>query len=314
MVYLKWKFLARNKSFMPQRKLKMLSGLLLCSHWNAKKILAHQNIEIRKWFDYDLHNKRKQLLNYGKIFSHYPRDPLVSGHFFKLRKEYSKLRKFKFKQYKRSLLEKLDSLHNDDPKLYWQIIDELRSRDSENDVSESVSPSSWLSHFKTLNTESASFKTRIKQLNDTLASLEVTPCFNELDFEISQSEVSKAIAKVSGNKAPGLDNISNHMIKHGQCVLIPILSKLFNACFTTGHYPAAWAGGAIRVIHKSGAYSDPNNYRGITITSAIGKLFNTVLNERLDKFLAKTISFMKVKLASPRKLEHLIICLFWKAS
>ena len=244
----------------------------------------HRN---KKWFDNDLHNKRKQLLNYGKIFSHYPRDPLVSGHFFKLRKEYSKLRKFKFKQYKRSLLEKLDSLHNDDPKLYWQIIDELRSRDSENDVSESVSPSSWLSHFKTLNTESASFKTRIKQLNDTLASLEVTPCFNELDFEISQSEVSKAIAKIGGNKAPGLDNISNHMIKHGQCVLIPILSKLFNACLTTGHYPAAWAGGAIRVIHKSGAYSDPNNYRGITITSAIGKLFNTVLNERFDKFLAK---------------------------
>ena len=77
------------------------------------------------------------------------------------------------------------------------------------------------------------------------------------------------------------------MIKHGQCALTPILSKLFNACLITGHYPTSWAGGAIRVIHKAGSYSDPNNYRGITITSAIGKLFNIVLNERLDKFLVK---------------------------
>jgi hypothetical protein len=30
---------------------------------------------------------------------------------------------------------------------------------------------------------------------------------------------------------------------------------------------------------------DPNNYRGITITGAIGKVFNEVLRLRLDKFL-----------------------------
>jgi hypothetical protein len=29
----------------------------------------------------------------------------------------------------------------------------------------------------------------------------------------------------------------------------------------------------------------PENYRGIAINSCIGKLFNTVLNNRLDKYL-----------------------------
>jgi hypothetical protein len=39
------------------------------------------------------------------------------------------------------------------------------------------------------------------------------------------------------------------------------------------------------VIHKSGDAADPNNYRGITITSSVGKVFNSILNERLDSFL-----------------------------
>jgi hypothetical protein len=41
----------------------------------------------------------------------------------------------------------------------------------------------------------------------------------------------------------------------------------------------------IRAIHKGNDPTDPNNYRGITITGAIGKVFNRVLSLRLDKFL-----------------------------
>jgi hypothetical protein len=40
-------------------------------------------------------------------------------------------------------------------------------------------------------------------------------------------------------------------------------------------------------LHKGNDIYDPDNYRGLTITSAIGKLFNRVLNERLVKFLEK---------------------------
>jgi hypothetical protein len=41
----------------------------------------------------------------------------------------------------------------------------------------------------------------------------------------------------------------------------------------------------ISPIYKSGDSSMPENYRGIAINSCIGKLFNTVLNNRLDKYL-----------------------------
>ena len=40
-------------------------------------------------------------------------------------------------------------------------------------------------------------------------------------------------------------------------------------------------------LYKINEISDPSNYRGLTITSSNGKLFNRVLNARLDKFLIK---------------------------
>jgi hypothetical protein len=48
-------------------------------------------------------------------------------------------------------------------------------------------------------------------------------------------------------------------------------------------------GGRIYFTHfkKNVDPSSPSNYRGITITSAIGKLFNNILNIRLDNFFIK---------------------------
>ena len=63
---------------------------------------------------------------------------------------------------------------------------------------------------------------------------------------------------------------------------------MFNACFELGQYPSTWSDGIITAIHKSGNASDTNNYRGITITSVIGKLFNSIINSRLDKYFEKT--------------------------
>ena len=75
------------------------------------------------------------------------------------------------------------------------------------------------------------------------------------------------------------------MIKYGHNALLPSLKNIFNACLSHGLYPESWGEGYITVLHKAGDINNPNNYRGITITSAIGKLFNSILNKRLDKYL-----------------------------
>jgi hypothetical protein len=77
------------------------------------------------------------------------------------------------------------------------------------------------------------------------------------------------------------------MLKNGQSILLPSLKKIFNACLSSGRYPKICDDGYITTIHKANDIADPNNYRGITVTSAIGKVFNSILNTRLDDFLCK---------------------------
>ena len=43
--------------------------------------------------------------------------------------------------------------------------------------------------------------------------------------------------------------------------------------------------GSFIPIHKKGVKANPDNYRGITLLSSFGKLFTSVLNNRLYKFL-----------------------------
>ena len=98
-----------------------------------------------------------------------------------------------------------------------------------------------------------------------------------------EKELSKAISYLKSNKSPSLDNISNNMIKYSQTVLLKNLqTKTKQICLSSGIYPNSQANGYITAIHKGNDPTDPNNYRGITIT---GKVFNGVLSLRLDKFL-----------------------------
>ena len=69
-------------------------------------------------------------------------------------------------------------------------------------------------------------------------------------------------------------------------MFLAIYVKLFNMILDTGHMPNSWLEGTIYAIYKNkGDRSDPYNYRPITLLSCFGKLFTSILNERLNKFL-----------------------------
>jgi hypothetical protein len=67
--------------------------------------------------------------------------------------------------------------------------------------------------------------------------------------------------------------------------MLPLYEKLFNIIFTTGKLPSRWLEGNIIPIYKNkGGKNNPQNYRPITILSCIGKLFTSILNDRLNTF------------------------------
>ena len=66
-----------------------------------------------------------------------------------------------------------------------------------------------------------------------------------------------------------------------------ILLLLFNSILKSSEIIPEWVIGMIVPIHKKGSKTDPMNYRGITLMSCLGKLFISVLNNRLMQFATK---------------------------
>lgn len=122
--------------------------------------------------------------------------------------------------------------------------------------------------------------------------------------------MTKAIHALKNGKSTGLDCISNEMLKCSELILLPCYVKLFNSILCTGFYPKHWKTGYIIPIFKSGSKYDPSDYRGIAIISCIGKLFNSILNNRFDSYLTKfnvisesQIGFQK----KSRTVDHMFI-------
>ena len=62
-------------------------------------------------------------------------------------------------------------------------------------------------------------------------------------------------------------------------------TKLFNLILFFGKTPNEWSIGMIKPKYKQkGSCDDPNNYRGITILSCFGKLFTSVINNKLVNY------------------------------
>ena len=62
------------------------------------------------------------------------------------------------------------------------------------------------------------------------------------------------------------------------------LHSLFNICFRTGKVPDIWGKTIIHPIPKSSSADprDPLSYRGISLASAIYKIYASILNSRLN--------------------------------
>ena len=119
-----------------------------------------------------------------------------------------------------------------------------------------------------------------------------------------------AIKKLRNNKDCGLDMISHEMLKSSSKWIKVPLCKLLNEIYGSGVFPKEWNIGYIVSLLKAGNPSDANNYRGITINSALGKVFGIILNTRLEEFLEENCVIKDNQMGFKRKartVDHLFI-------
>lgn len=108
----------------------------------------------------------------------------------------------------------------------------------------------------------------------------------ELDAPITFAEVYAAAQSFKRNTAPGLDGITNAMVRNLSDEALQAITDHFNQEVWTpsGKIPAEWTLAQVVLIPKPGKRRSLDQLRPISLTSCIGKLFEKVILTRLDQY------------------------------
>ena len=115
-------------------------------------------------------------------------------------------------------------------------------------------------------------------MNQIIVNQSITEPFTEL-------EVRNYIKALKNGKAPGPDNIPNEFYKEGGETIIKDMKILSNNILKEENVPEIWNYGKTVLLHKGGLKPKNliQNYRPITLTDNIGKIFCGLLKNRLNK-------------------------------
>ena len=199
-------------------------------------------------------------------------------------KEYRILLKSKQKSFQNDKLTKLSEtdVHSQS---FWNILKTVpETFDKESTLP--VQQNEWLEHFGNLHS-SPRVINRKQHIIDKLKTMESESTHkpHKLDFAVSIQELKIASKNLKNKKACYSDLLKNEMIKVSCEQLTNVYLKLFNLILKTGIFPNLWCEGIITPIFKSGDKTKSENYRGICVSSCIGKLFTSILNRRLMDFI-----------------------------
>ncbi|GBM74695.1 putative RNA-directed DNA polymerase from transposon BS, partial [Araneus ventricosus] len=123
------------------------------------------------------------------------------------------------------------------------------------------------------------------KVHEAVESFENTPHINNLS-SVTASEVIDFIKTLKPNKSPGLDQISNRMLKNLPLKFILYLTFLMNVLMQNCYFPKCWKTAVVVPIPKPNSdLSLPQNYRPISLLSCLSKVFESVLLRRLNQFL-----------------------------
>ena len=250
-----------------------------------KKVIRKKNFQ-PKWHDLSCEEARRKVSASARLLKNNPSDQSLGARLRNDVKNYKKIVKLRNKQFIDNMFCELDSMENNNPRGYMDIIRSMRDGSFDKKTSDDtsgVSPTKWHAHFSNLLAKNVNKDDKLEQyiLNNIDFDL------NELNEPFLLEELSEALKGLKNNKSSSFDTISNEMLKTGGKFLKGAFLKLFNSIQSSSFFPTIWKKDILHPIHKSDEKNDPNNFRGIAISSCFGKLFTKLLKNRLQLYCDK---------------------------
>ena len=149
----------------------------------------------------------------------------------------------------------------------------------------------WATHFESLGTSKIMESASLQQLQSTICSYRAASQQTEdfiMDVPVTIEEIDTAISKLQRGKACGQDGILPEHIIYGGANYRMWLLKVFNAIIDLEVVPPSLLRAIIVPIYKGRDPLSMDNYRGISLTSVIGKPFERILLQRITPVLKES--------------------------
>ncbi|XP_069607092.1 uncharacterized protein [Ranitomeya imitator] len=102
---------------------------------------------------------------------------------------------------------------------------------------------------------------------------------------LTQEEVRNRLNKIKIDKSPGPDGIHPRVLRELSNVIDKPLFLIFSDSIATGSVPQDWRIANVVPIFKKGSKSEPGNYRPVSLTSIVGKIFEGFLRDVILDYL-----------------------------
>ena len=247
---------------------------------NKQSVKAKRKSNAKEpWYDDELALLKRKINRHSRWLCKNPENSVLRESLFLTKKEYKRSARKK----KNMFIETINKKIEDGRSISWDCFKELKGRESSRQELDFYDMISFIQFFQQLYSSSNIEKDKIATFqvkNDIKIDAE-----NMLNREIDMEELKSCIKKLKTGKAPAEDQVLNEFAKSANNEVLTAYLKVFNECLNHGHYP--WNTAVVTPIHKKGDIYDPNNYIAIAVGSCIGKLFSSILLERLHKFRAE---------------------------
>ena len=255
-------------------------------NWKFRK-KPNRKVYRPKWHDETCESLLKKINHSAFLLKKKPNNSFLRGCIQQETKQYKKLTKSKHKQFINNMFDNLDILHKENPWGYMNLVKSLKDGTFDKKMSDDssfVTPDNWARHFSALLDPPPAPQ---GSTEDNMTSYMAENCDrlnSDLNYKITRLELMRGISSLDNNKSSSFDRVTNEMLKASKMIIAEPILKLFNVIFSSVIYPTQWKSDILSPLHKSGEKSEPNNFRGISVSSCFGKLFNKILQKRLETY------------------------------
>ena len=105
------------------------------------------------------------------------------------------------------------------------------------------------------------------------------------DIEFTEDDIEARIMEISPNSSPGIDGVAALLLRNCASTLKKPIYMLWRQSLTSGKFPTCMKLGLVIPVFKGGNRCLAENYRPISLTSHISKLFERIVVRALTAYL-----------------------------